>query len=186
MKRAFPILAAVTAVLLAYALYQALLVAPTDAQQGDVYRIIYYHVPSAWTAFLHQLHRLGAVSRGWPALDPASCEMDCGCRRRRRRSGGVRDSLAGGHPAERDCDHGVGDTRFLFVPGEIFSRRKTRCAGRDHRRSRSRILHHRSDYGADLGAAGVGYLVGAGRHPADFHAGAVVDLRELPDPSAFL
>src|SRR6202044_74243 len=52
MKRAFPILAAVTAVLLAYALYQALLVAPTDAQQGDVYRIIYYHVPSAWTAFL--------------------------------------------------------------------------------------------------------------------------------------
>src|SRR6202041_271643 len=52
MHRAFPILAVVTAVLLAYALYQALLVAPTDAQQGDVYRIIYYHVPSAWTAFL--------------------------------------------------------------------------------------------------------------------------------------
>jgi heme exporter protein C len=52
MKRAFPILAVVTAVLLSYALYQALVVAPTDAQQGDVYRIIYYHVPSAWTAFL--------------------------------------------------------------------------------------------------------------------------------------
>jgi heme exporter protein C len=52
MKRGFPILAVVTAVLLAYALYQALVVAPTDAQQGDVYRIIYYHVPSAWTAFL--------------------------------------------------------------------------------------------------------------------------------------
>jgi heme exporter protein C len=52
MKRAFPILAVLTAVLLAYALYQALVVAPTDAQQGDVYRIIYYHVPSAWTAFL--------------------------------------------------------------------------------------------------------------------------------------
>ena len=52
MKRAFPILAIVTAVLLAYALYQALVVAHTDAQQGDVYRIIYYHVPSAWTAFL--------------------------------------------------------------------------------------------------------------------------------------
>ncbi|MGA9979888.1 MAG: cytochrome c biogenesis protein CcsA [Candidatus Sulfotelmatobacter sp.] len=52
MKRVFPILAVVTAALLAYALYQALVVAPTDAQQGDVYRIIYYHVPSAWTAFL--------------------------------------------------------------------------------------------------------------------------------------
>ncbi len=52
MKRLFPILSIVTVVLLAYALYQALVVAPTDAMQGDVYRIIYYHVPSAWTAFL--------------------------------------------------------------------------------------------------------------------------------------
>jgi heme exporter protein C len=52
MKRLFPILSIVTAVLLAYALYEALVVAPTDALQGDVYRIIYYHVPSAWTAFL--------------------------------------------------------------------------------------------------------------------------------------
>ena len=52
MKRAFPILAVLTALLLGYAFYQALWVAPTDALQGDVYRIIYYHVPSAWTAFL--------------------------------------------------------------------------------------------------------------------------------------
>jgi heme exporter protein C len=52
MKKAFPILAVLTALLLAYAFYQALWVAPTDALQGDVYRIIYYHVPSAWTAFL--------------------------------------------------------------------------------------------------------------------------------------
>ena len=52
MKKAFPILAVLTALLLAYAFYQAWWVAPTDALQGDVYRIIYYHVPSAWTAFL--------------------------------------------------------------------------------------------------------------------------------------
>ena len=52
MKRPFPILSILTAALLAYALYLGLVVAPTDAQQGDVYRIIYYHVPSAWTAFL--------------------------------------------------------------------------------------------------------------------------------------
>ena len=52
MKRLFPILSIVTAILLAYALYLALVVAPTDVLQGDVYRIIYYHVPSAWTAFL--------------------------------------------------------------------------------------------------------------------------------------
>ena len=52
MKRLFPILSVITALLLGYALYLALVVAPTDALQGDVYRIIYYHVPSAWTAFL--------------------------------------------------------------------------------------------------------------------------------------
>jgi heme exporter protein C len=52
MKRLFPILSVAAAILLAYALYQALVVAPADALQGEVYRIIYYHVPSAWTAFL--------------------------------------------------------------------------------------------------------------------------------------
>jgi heme exporter protein C len=52
MKRAFPILVVLTAFFLAYGFYQAIFVAPTDALQGDVYRIIYYHVPSAWTAFL--------------------------------------------------------------------------------------------------------------------------------------
>ncbi|MGA8618689.1 MAG: cytochrome c biogenesis protein CcsA [Candidatus Sulfotelmatobacter sp.] len=52
MKKAFPILAVLTAIFLAYAFDQAMWVAPTDALQGDVYRIIYYHVPSAWTAFL--------------------------------------------------------------------------------------------------------------------------------------
>jgi len=52
MKRAFPILAVLTAGFLGYAGYQALFVAPTDQMQGDVYRIIYYHVPSAWTSFV--------------------------------------------------------------------------------------------------------------------------------------
>jgi len=40
MKRAFPILAVLTAIFLIYALYQALWIAPKDALQGDVYRII--------------------------------------------------------------------------------------------------------------------------------------------------
>jgi heme exporter protein C len=52
MKRAFPILAVLTGVLLSYALYQALVVAPTEQTMGDVQRIFYYHVPSAWTAFI--------------------------------------------------------------------------------------------------------------------------------------
>jgi heme exporter protein C len=52
MKRAFPILGVLTAILLSYALYMALVVAPTEQTMGDVQRIFYYHVPSAWTAFL--------------------------------------------------------------------------------------------------------------------------------------
>jgi heme exporter protein C len=52
MKRRFTILAIVTGLLLSFALYQALIVAPTEKTMGDVQRIFYYHVPSAWTAFL--------------------------------------------------------------------------------------------------------------------------------------
>jgi heme exporter protein C len=52
MKRAFPILAVVTALLLSFALYEALIVAPTEQTMGNVQRIFYYHVPSAWTAFV--------------------------------------------------------------------------------------------------------------------------------------
>jgi len=42
----------VTLALLSYALYEALVAAPTEQTMGDVQRIFYYHVPSAWTAFL--------------------------------------------------------------------------------------------------------------------------------------
>ena len=52
MKRGFTILAIVTGLLLSFALYEALVVAPTERTMGDVQRIFYYHVPSAWTAFL--------------------------------------------------------------------------------------------------------------------------------------
>src|SRR6202041_1457082 len=52
MKRAFPILGVLTGILLSYALYEALVAAPTEQTMGDVQRIFYYHVPSAWTAFI--------------------------------------------------------------------------------------------------------------------------------------
>lgn len=52
MKRGISILAVVTALLLSFALYAALIGAPTEKSMGDVQRIFYYHVPSAWTAFL--------------------------------------------------------------------------------------------------------------------------------------
>ncbi len=52
MKRAFPVLSVLTALLLGYAFYEAIWVAPMERTMGDVQRIFYYHVPSAWTAFL--------------------------------------------------------------------------------------------------------------------------------------
>ncbi len=39
---------ALAAVLGAAALYMGFVVAPTDAQQGEVYRVIFIHVPAAW------------------------------------------------------------------------------------------------------------------------------------------
>ena len=36
------------ALLAAAGLYVGFFVAPTDAQQGEVYRIIFIHVPAAW------------------------------------------------------------------------------------------------------------------------------------------
>jgi heme exporter protein C len=60
MKRAFPILSVLTAILLSYALYEALVGAPTEQTMGNVQRIFYYHVPSAWTAFLLFFVNFGA------------------------------------------------------------------------------------------------------------------------------
>ena len=60
MKKLFPILGILTGVLLSYALYQGLVVAPTEQTMGNVQRIFYYHVPSAWTAFILFFVNFGA------------------------------------------------------------------------------------------------------------------------------
>ncbi len=52
MKNLFLVFVALTIALLAYSTYQGLFVAPTEQTMGDVQRIFYYHVPSAWVAFL--------------------------------------------------------------------------------------------------------------------------------------
>src|SRR5580698_7057492 len=50
-KAALGLYVAATLALLAWGFYQAWFVAPTDAMQGEVYRIIFYHVPSFAAAF---------------------------------------------------------------------------------------------------------------------------------------
>lgn len=52
MKPSFIAVALITFGLLSYALYQAMVAAPTEQTMGEVQRIFYYHVPSAWVAFL--------------------------------------------------------------------------------------------------------------------------------------
>ena len=50
--RLVPWLAAAAALAGAAGLYMAFFVAPTDAQQGEVYRIVFVHVPAAWMSML--------------------------------------------------------------------------------------------------------------------------------------
>jgi heme exporter protein C len=52
--------AAAAAVLAVVGLWLGLVVAPTDAQQGDAYRIIFIHVPAAWMSMFVYL-----VMAGW-------------------------------------------------------------------------------------------------------------------------
>ncbi|MGD0801402.1 MAG: cytochrome c biogenesis protein CcsA [Terracidiphilus sp.] len=51
-KLAIGLYATVTVALLVWGFYQAIYVAPLDAMQGEIFRIIFYHVPSASVAFL--------------------------------------------------------------------------------------------------------------------------------------
>jgi heme exporter protein C len=77
-KLAILLYVALTLGLLAWGFYQAIYVAPTDAMQGEVYRIIFYHVPSASVAFLFFAISLGgsigflAFRRNQPNLAQAS------------------------------------------------------------------------------------------------------------------
>src|ERR1700677_178315 len=50
-KAAIGLYVAITLTLLAWGFYQAIYVAPNDAMQGELFRIIYYHVPSFAAAF---------------------------------------------------------------------------------------------------------------------------------------
>ena len=51
-KLALTLFVAITVALMIWGFYQAIYVAPDDAMQGYIFRIIYYHVPSASVAFL--------------------------------------------------------------------------------------------------------------------------------------
>ncbi len=71
-----------TLALLGFSTYQALVVAPTEQTMGDVQRIFYYHVPSAWVAgmcflvnFLASIVYLWRRNLNADALAAASAEV---------------------------------------------------------------------------------------------------------------
>jgi heme exporter protein C len=61
--RLIPLFAIAAAVLAAIGVYVGFVVAPTDFQQGEVYRIIFIHVPAAWMSMF-----LYVVMGFWSAL----------------------------------------------------------------------------------------------------------------------
>jgi heme exporter protein C len=62
--RWIPWLAALFVVLVLAGLYQGMVVAPADYQQGDSYRIMFIHVPSAWMSLFVYVVMAGAGAVG--------------------------------------------------------------------------------------------------------------------------
>ncbi len=73
--RVAPFLWAACAILLAAGLYGGLVVAPPDYQQGDGYRVIFVHVPSAWMSmFVYVcMAAAGAATLIWRGKIAAAC-----------------------------------------------------------------------------------------------------------------
>jgi heme exporter protein C len=59
-----PWLTAITAILMAVGLYFGLFVAPADYQQGESYRIMFIHVPSAWMSMFIYVSMAAAGAAG--------------------------------------------------------------------------------------------------------------------------
>ena len=62
---AIPFIWVVAALLAAAGLYIGFFVAPTDATQGDVYRLIFIHVPASWMSMLLYLVMAFWAAIGW-------------------------------------------------------------------------------------------------------------------------
>src|SRR5262245_19020931 len=75
-ERVLPWLVALTALAFLIGLYQALLVAPDDYQQGATVKIMFIHVPSAWLAMfcwgVMTIAALGTLVWRHPVADVAA------------------------------------------------------------------------------------------------------------------
>jgi len=64
-NRLIPWFAIPSAILFAAGLYVGFVVAPTDFQQGEVYRVLFIHVPAAWMGMLLYVLMSVYASLGW-------------------------------------------------------------------------------------------------------------------------
>ena len=93
-----------------------------ERTQGDVYRIFYYHVPSAWTAFLLFFINFIAsiqylVQR--ETVDAKAAKVDCD-RNRSRRSNCKFSAAGAAQCFQRACGRAPIATTVLAIPGILF------------------------------------------------------------------
>ncbi len=75
--RLWPWFAAAAAILALIGLYISFVLAPTDAQQGEVYRVIFIHVPAAWMSMFIYLVMAGYCALGLAFNTRLSAMMAC-------------------------------------------------------------------------------------------------------------
>ena len=191
MKKFFPILALLTAIFLIYTSYQALKVAPTDALQGDVYRIIYYHVPSAWTAFLlFFINFIASVQ--YLARTRASLQRTVQWVVIAIGVAGVaatflpqvQSLLPAGMRPSAVATTVLAIPAFYFLLGWLFPGDRMDMLALTAAEVGVVFCTIVLVNGPDLGAAGMGHLVGAGGYQANLHSRFVADLRELSRAAA--
>ncbi|HEX4880009.1 MAG TPA: heme ABC transporter permease CcmC [Limnobacter sp.] len=74
-SKAWPWLLLTGVALLGTGLYKGLALAPVDAQQGEVYRAIYVHVPAAWMSMFLYLVAVGYAVLNWLYRSDVSAVM---------------------------------------------------------------------------------------------------------------
>src|SRR5579859_876553 len=142
------------------------------------------------SAVLHQLHCFHSIPGKGQSLDSECSQVgsdrDWGDRSRCDFPASGAADASDWDAAECGCNDGVDDSSILFSDRLAVPGRAARCARGHLGGGGSSVLHHRTGDGTDLGAAGVGNLVGARRYPPDLDVGVVADLCQLSCAAALL
>ncbi len=134
------------ALLAAIGLYLGLVVAPTDFQQGDAYRIIFIHVPAAWMSmFLYVV--MARLERTGARLQHAALGDDGAGDRADRRPDDIHRAVDRRVLGPSDLGHilGLGRADDLRADPALPVSRRDRAAPRDRRSTARRPRVRRAD-----------------------------------------